>query len=397
MGFKTGSIAFRRYTTLGTVPATPTEELVAQFHEHVLQPAELGGGVEEIEYGWGGGRHVLDKEFTFGSNVFNEAMLFGLQVDRNKVPTELKKAWKEIESEILAKQNPSGFLSKLQKKEVRETVERKADEDLRTGKHRRSKITEVLWDLANGSLYSPASGATFEKLAEIFERTTKAELQPVNASSIAQAYLPTTTYEDLRPTAFADNPSGDEKTSPEYPWVARNAYPKAFLGNEFLVWLWYVADAHDGEVKINLPGGRKTELTFMFDKVLELECSYGQGGRTAARGAGPSKSPEARQALTRGKVPRKAYLAVHVDGEQFEFTFDPELFKYSGVRLPAVDNAETERAVIDARIASLANLTKAMESLFKAFLGIRRDHGMWAVVTNDIREWSVRKMTEVTA
>src|SRR5439155_3092806 len=108
------------------------------------------------------------------------------------------------------RKNPSGFLSKSQKQEAKETVSQKIEADMKSGKFRRSKIIPLLWDLANQTVYCSAAGANFEKLAEIFERSFKCELQPLSAGSLGQRVLVDAgqrgEYEDVKPARFAHGP-----------------------------------------------------------------------------------------------------------------------------------------------------------------------------------------------
>src|SRR5207248_1551880 len=118
MGLASGSLSFRRFEVLGKakdMPKLVEQELLDQLATHALKPGEFGGA-EEIEYGWSGGRHILDGQFSFEHNVFNDALVFALRIDTNRVPGSLKKAYQIMEEDVVAKGNPSGFISKQQKK-----------------------------------------------------------------------------------------------------------------------------------------------------------------------------------------------------------------------------------------------------------------------------------------
>ena len=61
----------------------------------------------------------------------------------------------------------------------------------------------------------------------------------------------------------------------------------------------------------------KGEVTIFIDKSLDLDCAYGQTGKDTLRGDGPSRMPEARDALRTGKLPRKAGLILDVNRQQY--------------------------------------------------------------------------------
>ena len=129
MPFSNGSVSFRRFAVVGNAPTSVDQALLDKLDQHALRPGEFGVP-EEVEYGWSGGRHVLDASFSFEHNVFADALHFALRIDTNKVPSELKKAWKIMEEEAVAKDNPSGFISKNQKKEVKDSVKRRTAAEL---------------------------------------------------------------------------------------------------------------------------------------------------------------------------------------------------------------------------------------------------------------------------
>src|ERR1700742_879955 len=111
MGFSSGSVSFRRFIVVGDHPSAIDGAILDKLAANALKPTEMGVP-EEIEYGWAGGRHILDDQFGFESNVFADALFFGLRIDTNKVPGELKKAYAMMEEAAVAAGNPSGFISK---------------------------------------------------------------------------------------------------------------------------------------------------------------------------------------------------------------------------------------------------------------------------------------------
>ena len=394
MGFASGPLSFRRFSVLGKSPDAPDEALLERLAGHALRAGESGVS-EEIEYGWSGGRHILDAQFSFEHNVFADALHFALRVDTNKVPGELKKAWKLMEEDASAAENPSGFISKNQKRQVKDVLRRKIDEEVRTGKFRRSRLTPVLWDLPGQMVYSPAGPSAFEKLRELFERTFGLELQPLTSGGLAMRKLESAgrrrDYEDSRPTRFVPGPQG-ESDYPDYPWVAKGPEPKDFLGNEFLLWLWHEADHRSGTIKTDAAA----EITVYIDRMLDVDCAYGQTGRDFLRGAGPSRSPEARDALRSGKLPRKAGLVIDAFRQQYTLTLNAEALSLSGVKLPDVENAESPRVLFEERVALLRDLGKAIDALFETFLRVRASSA-WEGCVSGMRKWIIEPQKRVVA
>ena len=384
MGFASGSVSFRRFAVVGKSPKALDQGLLDKLAEHALKEGEFGVPGEE-EYGWSGGRHVFDAQFSFEHNVFADCLHFALRIDTNKVPTELKKAYQLMEEEAVAAGNPSGFISKGQKKDVKDTVRQKLDDELRSGKFRRSKLLPLLWDVQNATLYCSASGSSFEKLAELFERSFGLELAPLSAGSLALRMLEPAgkrrAYEDFRPTRFVHGPEG-ESQYPEYPWVAKGPQPKDFLGNEFLLWLWHEADARTSTVATESAG----DVTLFIDRSLDLDCAYGQTGKDGLKGDGPSRMPEARDGLRSGKVPRKAGLVLDANGQQYALTLGAESLAVGGGKLPDVEEADSPRVLFEERIALLRDLCKAIDGLYHTFLKLRAGSS-WEGYVGAVRKW----------
>jgi hypothetical protein len=397
MGFDSGSVSFSRYAVLGDQPAAVDQDLLDRCAAHVLQEEPVGAP-EEVAWGLSGGRHVLDNQFSFAHNVFADALHFALRVDTNKVPAEMKKAYALMEEDAVAAGNPSGFISKAQKKQVRETISGKIDEELRSGKFRRSKISPVLWDFPNRTVYSSATGATQEKLMEIFERALGLSLLPLTAGSMALRMLEPRgrrrDYEDLRPTRFVLGPEG-ESQYPDYPWIAKGPEPKDFLGNEFLLWLWHEAEVHDGQIGGGQNGGNGGATIFI-DKSLELDCAYGVSGKDALRGNGPARMPEARDALRTGKAPRRAGLIIDAHRQQFSGTFNAERFAFSGAAFPEAPEADTPRVLFEERIGLLRDFCAAVDGMYEAFLKVRCS-GAWEGAVGGIRRWIVTQSAKPVA
>ncbi len=383
MGFAAGSVSFRRFAVIGEQPDQIDQELLDKLSEHALRPGD-GGVPDEMEYGWSGGRHVLDGDFSFENNVFADALHFALRIDTNKVPSELKKAYAIMEEEAVASTNPSGFISKNQKRDVKDVVNRKIEDELRTGKFRRSKLLPILWDLPAHTIYCAASAKSIEQLMELFERTFGLTLSPLSAGSLAMQLLEPKgkrrDYEDLRPTRFVPGPEGEGQW-PEYPWVLKGPEPKDFLGNEFLLWLWHEAEAKDGAIKTDAG-----EVTILFEKSLDMDCAYGQSGKDALRATGPTHMPEARDALRTGKLPRKSGLICEANGVQFSLTFNPETFGTNALKLPDIEDAASSRVVFEERIALIREFCKVTQSMFDTFLHLRGGSG-WEGQVTKMRKW----------
>lgn len=392
MGFDSGSMSFRRFAVVGEAPTMPDEPTLEKFAEHALKEG-AEGVPPDTEWGWIGGRHVLDGEFGFEHNVFNDSFFVGLRVDTNKVPGEIKKAWQFQEEKNFAIQNPSGFASKRQKRDAKDIVRRRIDDALREGRYRRSKLHALLWDMPGATLYGPASSSAFEKVAELFDRTFQLELQPLGSGELASRYLEAAgkrrDYEDLMPTRFVTGPAGEGQPA-EYPWTAKGDATKDFLGNEFLVWVWHLAEHKAGAIET-----KSGTTTVMIDRALDLDCAFATTGRDSLRGDAPARMPEAMDALRSGKVPRKAGLIVDHRGQTFNLNLNAETMAVSSLKLPEIE-ADTPRTLFEERITMLRDFSGILDGLYTAFLDVRTS-GAWENQVSQIRRWILTTARPATA
>src|SRR5207248_8513350 len=101
MPFASGPVSFRRFAVTGKHSKFIEQDLLDKLSEHALRPSDVAAP-EEIEYGWSGGRHILDGNFSFETNVFADALHFALRIDTNRVPADLKKAYTLLEEDAVA-------------------------------------------------------------------------------------------------------------------------------------------------------------------------------------------------------------------------------------------------------------------------------------------------------
>ena len=72
-----------------------------------------------VEAGWIAGDHILDNRFDLAKNIVNDTLHFALRVDTNKLPSDLLRAYTQVDLQALAKNNPSGTPSARQKREAK--------------------------------------------------------------------------------------------------------------------------------------------------------------------------------------------------------------------------------------------------------------------------------------
>lgn len=382
MPFNTGLVTFNHYR-LSNTQLTSIEETVQKLTDQQAQESP------EATYSWHGGKHILDNKITF-SHVYDDYIHFAIKIETNKFPQQLKQALIAVEEAIFAKNNPSGFISKKQKKEARDIVSKKIEEELKkSDKYRKEKIYPILWDTSRGHIYTPLSGLPKEKFLALLEVTFPGiSVIQSTPDELTLKYLDnknqSSKYDELQRTKFTDNPE-----SPEYPWITDDT--KGYLGNEFLLWLWYKTDTKNGTfISSNAISGYTPPcVNIVLERSLDLECAYGQTGSDGIRTDGPTQTPEAKQAVKIGKLPRRTGMTLEYAGSQYILNINPETMTIQSCKLPEPDTeADTVHAQFQERISSITNLWKGINILYSVFLDDRTATD-WDHTTLLIKEWIV--------
>jgi hypothetical protein len=377
MGFFTGRVSFLRYRVDGPAP-----ELFGPDHLEMLSSHAIGtervAAKDGTEAGWSAGEDILDLGFDLAKNVVNDTLHFALRVDSKKLPADLLRAYAREELQALAADNPSGRPSARQKKEAREAARERLEAEAQDGRYTRRKAYPILWDrLANQVLVGTTSASVLDHVHRLFQETFGAALVPLDAGGLAISQPGTEVPEDVRPAAFVPGGAG------EVAWVNDPARP-TFLGNEFLLWLWYALET-EGDV-VRLPDD--SDVTVMLARTLLLECPRGQSGSETIRSEAPTKLPEARRAIQAGKLPRQAGLILVRHDQQYELTLQAETLAVGGAKLPPVEDGEP-RVKLEDRAGQLRHLIETVELLYGAFL-LRRLGADWAKELERMQRWLQR-------
>ena len=121
MGFFNGRASFLRFRVDGPAPRMFSEEHLAMLAENAAGRQRMIAA-DGVEVGWTGGDHILDLQFDMAKNIINDMLFFNLRTDVMKLPGDLMRAYYAIDLAALAKNNPSGHASALNKREAKESA-----------------------------------------------------------------------------------------------------------------------------------------------------------------------------------------------------------------------------------------------------------------------------------
>jgi len=172
--------------------------------------------------------------------------------------------------------------------------------------------------------------------------------------------------------------------SSEVAWM-KDRSSHSYLGNEFLLWLWFVLE-NEGDT-LKLPD--KSEVAVMLARTLVLDCPLARSGNEIIRSDAPTVLPESRRAIQVGKLPRQVGLTLVRHDHQHDLTLQAETLAVGGAKLPAAEETE-ERARLEERVDQLRHLVETVSLLYEAFLQ-RRLVADWPKELECMKRWLQRE------
>ena len=328
MGFLSGPVTLECFRVGGEQPRQFGPEHVKILERFAIGQVETSSP-EQADVGFLAGRHLLDLDFGLEKNVIGEALHCAVRIDTNQIPAAVRKAWLQMELAAFTADNPSGRPTKIQRQEAKEAVAARCEEEARSGRFRRMQQFPVLWDARQGILYfGGSSAAAGEQCCDLCSQAFEFELGRLTAGRRAQEWAAEAkrrkALEEATPSALRP---GDARA--EIAWWNGESGNFDFLGNEFLLWLWWRWETQSDTIA--LPDD--SEVTGMFARTLSLQCPRDESGKETITAESPVRLPEAAQAIRTGKLPRKAGLILVRHGEQYELTLQAETFTISGAKI----------------------------------------------------------------
>ena len=382
--FLTGSVTFTRFAVRGPKPG-----LFDDGHLNLLRAHALGQGTplaaDGVVCGWAAGGHVLDDQFSELKNVYPDHLLWDFWTETNRPPVELFKAYYETDLKALSAGNPSGFPSARQKREAKESARDRLEEEARDGRFKKRKCVPVLWDaIRNEVLAGTTSAAVLDRFLSLFHRTFGERLgrrpEEEALTDRSAAALATDMNPEAREAELSRFTTGTAEGA-DCRWATFRDRPD-FLGNEFLLWLWFQGSRGTDTVRVY----DGSEVTWMFSGGIRLEHPTSSDNDTI-NAASAVRKPQALRAAQAGYLPRKAALTLARHDDVHSCKLNAETLAVSALKLPKPDDAVTDaRARAEDRLGHLRDFVETLDLLYHHFLGLRLSAG-WASERGDMVEW----------
>jgi hypothetical protein len=391
VGVSRGALTFTRLFVQGKPPRDLRKRYLDAVRLRKFVPLAPEDEASEA-VGWCVIERPFDLDFEADRIFYDRFLVLGLRVDKWRIPGALLRAQVADEEQRILSRGRDKKLSRAEKDEIKlRVIARLRRKILPT-----SRAFDVLWDLDAGTvLLFTHSQRTTDELMALFQKTFGLELVADSPHAAAgRVDLPVAlqkAFEKVEPISFAEGrkakaaagkpaPGGpapraaadDEELDDEERDLIERIETTRFLGAELLLWLWLRAEL----ISDPLPLGELGEAEVWLDRKLTLEHVLDRTERVAVRGAQPSGSAEAREAVRNMKLPVGSRLIVRRQERDFAFDFNATRFLLGGGAVPALLKEEGDDAFLE-RCALIEELTSLLDALFAAFLRERLAPG-WA-------------------
>jgi len=385
LGARSGSLTFTRFFTQGALPKDLRRRFLEAARLRVFQPLKPDDEALEAT-GWCAMERPFDLELDAAKIFHDSYVLLGFRVDRYRIPGALLKSQITDEEQRLLSRSKKAKLSRNEKLEIKERVVMR----LRKKVLPTSKAIDMCWHLDSGTvLFFGHSKRTIADFCALFEKTFSLPLiedSPYTAAT--RAGLPRDlerALKEVEPISFSNGrkvlgrPAGKSRSGAgreDEPPAAEPATDSddlleriestRFLGSEFLLWLWLRAEV----VHQAIPLGDFGNYEVWLDNHLTLQSDIDPNERVTVRGAAPSGSAEAREAVRSQKFPVRARLALRNEERDFACVLVAQRLAVASGAIPAVLTKDTDDAFVE-RMTLVERLSLSLDRLYAAFLADR--------------------------
>jgi recombination associated protein RdgC len=388
LGVSRGALTFTRLFVQGKPPKDLRKRYFDAVRLRKFTPLTPEGEASEA-VGWCVIERPFDLDFQPDRIFYDRFVQLGLRVDKWKIPGVLLRSQVADEEERLRSRGRDKKLTRAEKEEIKlRVIGRLRKKILPT-----SRAFDVLWDLDAGTvLLFTHSARTTEEFSALFEATFGLQLQVDSAYAAAgRAQLSSSlqkAFEKVEPISFSAgrkakaalekagakaepepaagkgrHDEDEEEIDEEQAELIERIETTRFLGPELLLWVWLRQELFNEKVTL----GEEGEAEVWLDRKLTLEHVLDKTERVAVRGAQPSGSPEAREAVRNMKMPVSARVVLRLAEQDFAFDLNASRFLMGGGAVPALLKEEGDDAFLE-RTSLIERLTGLLDALFAAFL-----------------------------
>lgn len=165
---------------------------------------------------------------------------------------------------------------------------------------------------------------------------------------------------------------------------------KAFLGREFLTWLWYKVETKGGSFMHG-----KGEIGVALDDFMAFMSDEEDSQEASIRKGRPSRTAEAYTSVVSGKKMSRARIHFAQRNRAWTATIKGDSLALASVKLPEIETEEGDDP-ITARLESLEGAFEVFGYLYRLFLDDRLDDG-WEETAREIVGWAHKQLAKSKA
>lgn len=387
MALASGTVSYQRFLVDGRLADDISDEFVAALNRRSFARAVAQS--DSTQFGWIGPTHLFETDLVAERIAFGAFAHLAVRLDRARVPSNVLRSYIRMEEETALEASGREYLSKGEKRAAKETALQRAERELAGGAFRRMQSYPVVINLQHKEVLLGNTGAGLaDRFMQLFADTFGAGLKPADPDHLAARLLNNSrALENLAPAHFVRPPADAGEAGNDLP-----AGDLAFLGKEFLTWLWFQTDADRGALRVR----DRDDVTVMIDKTVRLKCDFGLTGSDVITADSPTALPEAAAALRAGKQPVKMGLVLGGAAGEFRCTLDGPRLTVSGLQVPEDGTVRDVRARLESRFELITDAAHLLDGLFELFL-VRRTGRDWAAEHRRMSTWAAGKGAPLAA
>jgi recombination associated protein RdgC len=390
LGVSRGALTFTRLFVQGKPPKDLRKRYLDAVRLRKFTPLAPEDEASEA-VGWCVIERPFDLDFQADRIFYDRFLQLGFRVDKWRIPGVLLRSQIADEQQRMLSRAGREKLTRAERDDIKARVIGRLRKKILPN----SRAFDVLWDLDAGTvqLFTHSVRAT-EEFAALFQKTFGLELHadsPYAAAGRANlSAAQQKAFEKVEPISFSlgrkakkalekpevaepqerpgkgrahvDTQEEAELDEEESALIERIETTR-FLGPELLLWIWLRAELITEPVAL----GELGEAEVWLDRKLTLEHVLDRLERVAVRGAQPSGSPEALEAVRNMKLPVASRIVLRLQNQDFAFDFNAPRFLIGSGAIPALLKEEGDDAFLE-RTTLIEKLTSLLDALFAAFL-----------------------------
>jgi hypothetical protein len=333
-------------------------------------------GSEVSSVGWCRADGTTPRGFVAEDHWLQKVLGVALRIDQKKLPAGALRV-RRMEAEAAERREAGERIAPARRREIVDRLET----ELMARVVPSTALFAMYWEPERAELLlNTTSDGHNVAFRTLFRETFDVAPEPLPTAALAAQLLGAKGARQVAEAAPAIFVDGGVVAVPESP---------AFLGAEFLLWLWHQCETAGGRFELDRLG----DVGVAFDALLELGGAEG-GGRVTVRGETPTRAAEAGSALLAGKLPQKARLVLARGERNFHVTLNATTFDLESVKVEAEAEEITDenlRAGDEQRAGWLFELCDLVDSLFSAFLELRLSDDFDGEVLPALRDWIVAR------